>query len=68
MPPRVCLNCNLSEQDKALITNRYHGNEISICPHFLPVLIHKPASLAKKLPGAKSFGPPAAHHRGLASG
>lgn len=63
MQPEVCLKCNLSEQEKPLLTIKYQGSEIFICPQCLPVLIHKPASLADKLPGAGSFGLPAEHHR-----
>ena len=41
---------------------KYLGNEIFICPQCLPVLIHKPANLAEKLPGAEIFGDAAHHH------
>jgi hypothetical protein len=62
MPQKVCLNCGLSEQQKPLLTIKYQHNEIYICPQCLPVLIHKPASLAEVLPGSENFGPPAEHH------
>ena len=58
----ACLNCNASEQEKPLLTIKFQGNEIYICPQCLPVLIHKPANLAGKLPGAENFGTPAEHH------
>ena len=59
----VCLNCNASEQEKPLLTIKYQSNEIYICPQCLPILIHKPANLAEKLPGAEMFGsPPEPHH------
>ncbi len=57
----VCLNCNASEQEKPLLAIQYQGQQIYICPQCLPVLIHKPAALAGKLPGAETFGPPAEH-------
>jgi hypothetical protein len=58
----ACLNCNANEQEKPLLTIKFQGNEIYICPQCLPVLIHKPANLAGKLPGAENFGGPAEHH------
>jgi len=58
----VCLNCGLSEQEKPLLTIKYQSSEIYICPQCLPVLIHKPAHLAQKLPGAENFGGPAEHY------
>jgi hypothetical protein len=63
MENKVCLNCGLSEQEKPLLTIKYRQNEIYICPQCLPVLIHKPANLADRLPGAESFGAPAEHHQ-----
>lgn len=62
MENTICLNCGLSEQEKPLITIKFQGNEIYICPQCLPVLIHKPANLAEKLPGAESFGDVEQHH------
>jgi len=58
----VCLNCNTSEQEKPLLTIKYQSAEIYICPQCLPVLIHKPANLSGKLPGAENFGSPPEHH------
>jgi hypothetical protein len=62
MKNNICLNCGASEQEKPLLTIKYQSNEVYICPQCLPVLIHKPAGLADKLPGAENFGPPAEHH------
>lgn len=58
----TCLNCNVSENEKPLLAMKFQGNEIHICPQCLPILIHKPAGLAEKLPGAENFGNPAEHH------
>jgi hypothetical protein len=58
----VCLNCNVSESENPLLTIKFQGDEIYICPQCLPVLIHKPSNLADKLPGAENFGKPAEHH------
>jgi len=54
--PHTCLNCDRSEQEVPLIVMRYRSDEILICPQCLPMLIHKPANLAEKLPGAEKFG------------
>ena len=62
MKTSICLNCGLTEQEKPLLTIKYQNNEIYICPQCLPVLIHKPATLAGKLPGAEHFGTPTEHH------
>lgn len=58
----TCLNCNVSENEKPLLEMKFDGNEIHICPQCLPILIHKPANLAGKLPGAENFGDAAHHH------
>jgi hypothetical protein len=58
----TCLNCNVTENDKPLLVMKFQENEIFICPQCLPILIHKPANLAEKLPGAEKFGTPAEHH------
>ena len=58
----ACLNCGSSEQEKPLIMLKFQSDEFYICPQCLPVLIHKPANLAGKLPGADNFGTPAEHH------
>ena len=47
----TCLNCEKTEQEIPLLRMFYKGAEIYICPQCLPVLIHKPANLAVKLPG-----------------
>lgn len=57
-----CLNCKALENEKPLLSMKYKGNEIFICPQCLPILIHKPANLAEKLPGAENFGDAAHHH------
>jgi len=62
MEMTACLNCGSSEQEKPLLTIKYQNNQFYICPQCLPVLIHKPTNLSKKLPGAENFGGPAEHH------
>jgi len=62
MTEPACLNCNRTEQHIPLLALIFKGDSKYICPQCLPVLIHKPASLAGKLSGAENFGPPAEHH------
>jgi hypothetical protein len=58
----VCLNCDASEREKPLLALTYQDRELYICPQCLPVLIHNPAELAGKLPGAENFGPSLGQH------
>lgn len=53
----ACLNCNANEQEKPLLTIKFQGDEIYICPQCLPVLIHKTHLLAEKLPGIELDSP-----------
>jgi len=57
-----CLNCNATEQEKPLLAVKYQSKELFICPQCLPILIHKPANLVGKLPGAEKFGDAEHHH------
>ncbi len=56
-----CLVCERSSAEVPLIALRYRGEALWICPQHLPILIHKPAQLADKLPGAENF-PKSADH------
>ncbi|KAF0106628.1 MAG: hypothetical protein FD146_2427 [Anaerolineaceae bacterium] len=53
-----CLNCQKSEQQIPLLPIHYQDADVFICPQCLPALIHKPASLADKLPGLENVQPP----------
>lgn len=55
MSNSTCLNCGTSEQERPLISLKFQGKEIYICPTCLPALIHKPYQLVGKLP---NFTPP----------
>jgi len=57
----VCLVCKRISDEVPLISFRYRGSDLFICPQHLPVLIHDPSKLAEVLPGADGFQP-AAHH------
>lgn len=54
MSKSSCLNCGTSEQDRPLVTLKFQGKDLYICPQCLPILIHKPYELADKIPGFTS--------------
>lgn len=56
-----CLFCERSSEQVPLITLSYQSHTLWICPQHLPVLIHEPAQLIGKLPGAENLSP--AEHR-----
>ncbi|MCX6037625.1 MAG: hypothetical protein NTW99_06995 [Chloroflexi bacterium] len=58
----ACLNCKKTEQEIPLLQMRYQQADVFICPQCLPVLIHKPANLAEKLPGLENVQPPQHEH------
>jgi hypothetical protein len=58
----TCLNCGKTEQEIPLLRMRFQGADVYICPQCLPILIHKPANLAGKLPGLESTQPPQHEH------
>ena len=53
----VCLVCKRDSDEIPLISFRYKGSGLFICPQHLPILIHDPTMLAEVLPGADSFEP-----------
>jgi hypothetical protein len=52
-----CLVCQRPSGEVPLISFRYQGSDLWICPQHLPVLIHDPAKLAGLLPGAENLVP-----------
>ncbi|HJW89974.1 MAG TPA: hypothetical protein VJ436_04985 [Anaerolineales bacterium] len=50
-----CLYCEQTSDQVPLLPLTYRGKQIWICPQHLPILIHKPAQLSGKLPGAEDF-------------
>jgi hypothetical protein len=59
----ICIYCERSSADVPLIPFEYRGKPYAICPQHLPILIHKPAQLAGRLPGLEKLsGPDEAHH------
>ncbi len=57
MTEKHCLNCGRSSNEIPLLSLEYRGQSYQVCPQCLPVLIHKPQTLAGKLPGAEHFAP-----------
>ncbi len=57
----VCIACGEDSHQVPLITFDFRGNQYHICPQHLPLLIHKPAQLADRLPGLEMLGPPEGH-------
>ena len=56
-----CLFCSRDEMQVPLVQLRYQGQGLWICPQHLPILIHDPAQLIGRLPGAENLSP-ADHH------
>ena len=55
-----CLVCQRGEQETPLLQIRTRGQTRWICSQHLPILIHDPARLVGKLPGAEGLeGAPA---------
>ncbi len=52
-----CLACGRGSGEVPLIGFEYRGDRHWICPQHLPVLIHDPAQLVGKLPGAEELRP-----------
>lgn len=56
-----CVACDRGPEETPLLALEYRGATLWICPQHLPVLIHDPAQLADRLPGAERLRP-AEHH------
>jgi len=54
---KKCVSCEKSDQQVPLVKLQYKGKEVCICPQCFPLMIHKPASLADKLPGLENIRP-----------
>ena len=57
-----CIFCECNEEQAPLIQLHYQGKEYWICPTHFPILIHKPAQLAHKLPGIELLNQGEDHH------
>ncbi|MBN2387448.1 MAG: hypothetical protein JXB85_10535 [Anaerolineales bacterium] len=58
-----CLQCEKTDQQVPLLKMQFQDAEVHICPQCLPVLIHKPANLADRLPGMQPGQPPQHEHQ-----
>jgi hypothetical protein len=56
-----CVLCERTSDEVPLIQAEFKGQHFTVCSQHLPVLIHDPAQLAGKLPGAEGLQP-AEHH------
>jgi len=62
MTEKICLQCKRSSDQTPLLPIHYRDADYWICPQDLPILIHKPARLADKLPGLEYLAPAEGHH------
>ncbi len=58
---KVCLACGRGSDEVPLLALEFRGAGRWICPQHLPLLIHSPAKLADRLPGAERLSG-ADHH------
>ncbi len=52
-----CIFCDRDSHQAPLIKFRFQDKKYSICPQHFPYLIHEPAKLVGKLPGAENLIP-----------
>jgi hypothetical protein len=57
----VCIACAADSERVPLLAFTFQGGQYHICPQHLPILIHKPAQLADRLPGLEELGPSEGH-------
>ncbi len=56
-----CVVCEQTSEAVPLLTIQFRNSETWICTQHLPMLIHNPAQLAQKLPGAEQLSAPEGH-------
>lgn len=61
MSKKACVACDRTADQIPLLTLEYRGDRFWICPQHMPILIHDPARLVGRLPGAERLEP-AEHH------
>lgn len=54
----ACVYCERSSEEVPLVVILFKDENVYICPQHLPLLIHKPAKLADKMPGVEKLGEP----------
>ncbi len=57
MKETQCVYCKRDDLEVPLISLSFGGRDFHICPQHLPILIHDPARLVDKLPGAEKLSP-----------
>ncbi len=57
-----CVFCERSKDEVPLIRFQFRQDDLAICPQHLPILIHDPAQLVGKLPGAEDLSPAEGGH------
>ena len=50
--PAACLNCGRTQADVPLVTWRYQGRELQICPQCMPAFIHETAKVLAQWPAS----------------
>lgn len=50
-----CIVCEQSSQEVPLLAVEYQDRHYWICPQHFPILIHQPAQLIGRLPGAEKL-------------
>lgn len=53
----TCLVCQQTSEEIPLLALEYQDQRYWICPQHFPILIHQPAKLIGKLPGAEKLQP-----------
>lgn len=57
----TCISCGRDSRQTPLLAFEYQDRQFWMCPEHLPVLVHDPAQLVGKIPGAETFRP-SEHH------
>ena len=57
-----CIYCEQTDDRAPLVAFRFKGQDHWICSEHLPILIHQPALLATRLPGADKLEPASHDH------
>ncbi|MCC6147015.1 MAG: hypothetical protein IT308_05555 [Anaerolineaceae bacterium] len=56
-PKAKCLYCEQTMDEIPLVAIHYRDQQYWICPSHMPLLIHNPAELVGRLPGAEKLTP-----------
>ena len=58
----ICISCGKSEAETPILYLRFKGEEAAICSSCIPVLVHRPETLADRLIGADKIEPSSHKH------